>query len=278
MVYFSETQKKRLLELGGNKSDCDCAFDSAAERDNAYRQAERQLIASAKARLDTLRFDTHRPALLRLIDSVTEALTGEGFTQVATPIIIAKSSLERMTITDEHHLSSQVFWVDSTKCLRPMLAPNLYSVSIDLMRIWGNPVRIFEIGSCFRKESQGSRHLNEFTMCNLVEWGTPVEERHRRIEYLASVMMQAAGIQDYAFENDESDVYGTTIDVVQGDIELASGSMGPHSLDANWGIDSSWVGLGFGLERLLMTRDKTNNIHSVGRSLTYLDGVRLNIK
>jgi len=34
--------------------------------------------------------------------------------------------LEKMTITSEHPLSKQVFWLDYNKCLRPMLAPNLY--------------------------------------------------------------------------------------------------------------------------------------------------------
>jgi phenylalanyl-tRNA synthetase alpha chain len=37
------------------------------------------------------------------------------------------------------------------------------------------------------------------------------------------------------------------------------------------------VGIGFGLERLLMAAQKSNNLSKVGRSLAYLDGIRLNI-
>jgi hypothetical protein len=59
------------------------------------------------------------------------------------------------------------------------------------------------------------------------------------------------------------------------DLELGSGAMGPHPLDDAWGIVDPWVGIGFGLERLLMVKERRKNIKSVARSLTYLDGVRL---
>ena len=73
-------------------------------------------------------------------------------------------------------------------------------------------------------------------------------------------------------------VDGETMDVVApGDVELASGAIGPHALDRAWKITENWVGIGFGIERLLMVADKSHNLSSVGRSITYLDGVRLNI-
>ena len=54
-----------------------------------------------------------------------------------------------------------------------MLAPNLYTLLRRLGRIWSRPFGIFEVGPCFRRDSKGSRHLNEFTMLNLVELGLP---------------------------------------------------------------------------------------------------------
>ena len=66
------------------------------------------------------------------------------------------------------------------------------------------------------------------------------------------------------------------MDVVKG-IELGSSAMGPHPLDDQWGIVDPWVGIGFGLERLLMIKEGSQNVQSMGRSLTYLNGVRLNI-
>ncbi|MDR1916863.1 MAG: hypothetical protein LBQ58_09850 [Synergistaceae bacterium] len=277
MFPFTDGQKRRLLELGAVPSVCGAEFAFPTQREHQFKILEKELVNESKLKLQTLREQTRRPALLILQQDIEKALCEEGFVQVSTPLILAKKLLEKMSIGDEHALSSQVFWLEGDRCLRPMLAPNLYSLSIDLLRIWEKPVRIFEIGSCFRKESQGSRHLNEFTMCNLVEWGLPEETRMTRVKELAHVVMTAAGIEEYDLKETDSEVYGPSLDVVQGDTELASGNIGPHFLDVNWGIRSTWVGLGFGLERLLMTRQKTNNIHCVGKSLSYLDGVRLKI-
>ena len=59
--------------------------------------------------------------------------------------------------------------------------------------------------------------------------------------------------------------------------EVCSAGLGPHPLDGNWGIVDPWVGLGFGLERLIMAREGYPNIERAGRSLSYVDGVRLNL-
>jgi phenylalanyl-tRNA synthetase alpha chain len=53
--------------------------------------------------------------------------------------------------------------------------------------------------------------------------------------------------------------------------------MGPHVLDRAWQITDAWVGIGFGLERLLMVAEKSQSLGKMGRSLAYLDGIRLNI-
>ena len=276
-IRFTAAQIERMRELGRIISD-DMVFDSVASREVIYKKMEKEQSAISKQKLKHLKEATGRPDLLNLQEVLAKALIKEGFVQVATPTIISRKFLERMTIDDTHALHEQVFWLDANKCLRPMLAPNLYEVSRNLLNIWKRPVRIFEIGSCFRKESQGSRHLNEFTMLTLVEWGTPIEKREARIKQLASVIMKAAKIEDYDFEKEDSVVYGDTLDVVQDNMEIGSSSMGPHILDPAWGIKDTWVGIGFGLERLIMVRDKIANIHAVGRSIAYLDGVRLNIK
>jgi phenylalanyl-tRNA synthetase alpha chain len=141
------------------------------------------------------------------------------------------------------------------------------------------PLRLFEIGSCFRKESEGKAHLKEFTMLNLVEWGTPEEDRVERIKKLVNIVLQAAHINEYGFQEEDSIVYGRGLDVIGNDgIELASTSMGPHPLDSAWRISCSWVGIGFGLERLLMYREGEEGIHRYSKSISFLDGARLNIK
>ena len=277
LMGFTPAQLERLREMGWQPED-KMDFETGAEREKAYKRIEKQQMALGKKHLEEMKMQRGRPALPELKECLAQTLISRGFTQVETPTIISKMDLEKMTIDDTHALHSQVFWIDDKKCLRPMLAPGLYEISRNLLKLWKKPLRVFEIGSCFRKESVGSRHLGEFTMLNLVEWGTPMDERNDRIRELASVVMTAAGIKDYGFEQEDSVVYGDTIDVVQGDVELGSSSMGPHALDPAWGISDTWVGIGFGLERLLMVKAHSCNIHAVGRSVSCLDGVRLNIR
>lgn len=214
--------------------------------------------------------------MCQLEEILAKTLIDRGFVQVLTPILVAKDSIEKMSIGPGHELFKQVFWVEEKKCLRPMLAPNLYFLLGELVKIWEKPVRIFEVGPCFRKDTRGRHHINEFTMLNLVELGLPEVGCMERLKELAGVVMAASGIANYGFAPHRSEVYGETIDVLSG-FEVASGAMGPHPLDSSWGITDPWVGIGFGLERLLMVREDFQNIQRAGRALVYLDGERLNI-
>lgn len=274
---WTESQLRRLIELDGRDFDTEVEFETREERDSEYKKLNTELVNKSKENLEKYRVEIRRPALEILKEKLAKKLTDEGFIQVSTPIILSKKLLNKMSIDDDHPLSKQVFWLDNNKCMRPMLAPNLYYVSKDLMRIWKNPIGIFEIGSCFRKESEGGNHLAEFTMINVVEWGTELSERTSRLKEMAKMILDTAEIKDYEFIEEESVVYGDTVDVMYKDTELASGAMGPHFLDAAWEINSSWVGIGFGLERLLMIREGKQNIHSMSKSLSYVGGTRINL-
>lgn len=274
---WSVTQKQKLIELNAEPALLDEVFTDTKARNQLFQKVEKELVNKNKEQLLKLKDSGFRPLLSRLESKLIDRLNQEGFVQVITPIILAKNMLEKMTITSEHPLSKQVFWLDDNKCLRPMLAPNLYYLLRNLERLWKKPVKIFEIGPCFRKESQGAHHLNEFTMLNLVELGVPEGSQDERLRELGSILMKEIGIENYELVLEESDVYGTTVDVVSGDLELGSGAYGPLKLDEQWGIFDPWVGIGFGLERLAMTLQGYRNIRRVGRSLSYLDGSRLNI-
>lgn len=275
-ITWTPIQKQRLQELNASEVLQEMCFESHQERDRAYQEQEHLLVVRGKQKLQELLETNRRPSLSVLEQQLVEALTQEGFVQVVTPTIISKTALAKMSVSDDHPLFAQVFWLDSKRCLRPMLAPNLYTLWRDLLRLWEKPIRIFEIGTCYRKESKGSLHLNEFTMLNLTELGLPLDQRHQRLKELADLVMNTVGIDDYQLESESSVVYGDTLDVVKG-IELGSSAMGPHVLDDQWGIFDPWVGIGFGLERLLMVKEGSQNVQSMGRSLTYLNGVRLNI-
>ncbi len=278
-VLLTVAQRQRLVELNGSEDVLDLAFDSAAEREVFFKKEEQRLVNENRDALFLLKDGGNRPLVLEIEARIIDWLTKEeGFTQVVTPIILPESMLRKMTIDENHPLTKQVFWLDTKRCLRPMLAPNLYHMMRELKRIWGNPVRIFESGPCFRKETQGAQHMNEFTMLNFVEMGGVEEgEQMERLRAMAVRAMEIIGFSEYELVIEKSAVYGETLDIVSGDLEIASGSYGPHFLDAPWGVFDTWVGIGFGLERIAMMMQNYKNIKRVGRSLSYLNGSRLNI-
>ena len=278
-INWTETQSHRLMELDVEEKDLKRDFGTATDRDRVFQELEKTLVQNQRQRLDEFRQIDMQPRLIRLENKLADALVANGFAQVTTPIIMSKGHLSKMSITEDHPLSDQVYWLGRNKCLRPMLAPHLYFVLKDLLRLWETPVRIFEVGPCFRKETQGAQHASEFTMLNLVEMGLAEEARDKRIAEMADLVTRAAGIDDYLLEKTTSEVYGDTIDVVAGEeqIELGSAAMGPHRLDREWKIAAAWIGIGFGLERLLMVAENSRNLGKWVRSLTYLDGIRLNI-
>jgi phenylalanyl-tRNA synthetase alpha chain len=267
------------MELDASESDLNKRFENISNRERGYQKMEKQLVARQRQLLNEFRDINRRPGLCRLESRLVEVLLEQGFAQVTTPIIMSKGLLTKMSIDADHSLHSQIYWLDKNKCLRPMLAPHLYFVLVDLLRLWNKPVQIFEVGPCFRKESQGSQHSSEFTMLNLVEMGLPAEVRQERIRELGALVSIAAGVSDYRFETVTSEIYGDTVDIVAGrdNLEVGSAAMGPHPLDRAWKINTTWIGIGFGLERLLMVAQKSRNLGKMGRSLTYLDGIRLNI-
>ena len=276
---WTQTQARRLMELNASESDLNKQFEDSSRRERSYQKMEKQLVARQGRLLKEFRDIHRRPGLCRLESRLVDILVTQGFAQVTTPIIMSKGLLAKMSIGADHPLHSQIYWLDKNKCLRPMLAPHLYFVLVDLLRLWDKPVQIFEVGPCFRKESQGTQHSSEFTMFNLVEMGLPAETRQERIRELGALVATAAGVRDFRFETVTSEIYGDTVDIVAGkdSLELGSAAMGPHPLDRAWKINTTWIGIGFGLERLLMVAQKSTNLAKMGRSLTYLDGIRLNI-
>jgi len=274
---YTVTQRQRLRELGASAAQAERGFASAEERNATFKQLERELTSGARTRLTALRDDVRRPGLRVLESTLSEAVRDAGFVEVVTPHLVSRDAIQRMGIPDDDPLTEQIFWLPGRRCLRPMLAPNLYTVMRRLVRTWRRPFGIFEIGSCFRRDTEGTRHIEEFTMLNLVELGTPVEQRTERLRELADIVMTAAGVERWTLEQEESGVYGDTLDVLVDGVEVCSTAMGPHALDDAWGITDPWVGLGFGLERLLMVRDGHENIERVGRSLSYFDGCRLHL-
>lgn len=231
-VGLTTAQLNRLIELGASPAQLSEQFCDAGTCNRYFQKTEEALLRINREKLQTLVKDRRRPSLCSLEEALAAALRREGFLQVTTPVILSGKFLNRMTIDGSHPLNDQVFWLDKNSCLRPMLAPNLYDISKKLMPVIPLPLRVFEIGSCFRKESEGRSHLKEFTMLNLVEWGLKEEDRIDRLKELAKLVLDAAEITGFQMTEEDSVVYGRGLDVVDADgLELASTSMGPHRLD-----------------------------------------------
>ena len=276
---WSTTQIRRLKELNASASQQGVAFETSSGRDAAFQRLAGELVQRERRRLVEFRTRFLRPRVCRLESRLTEMLTGRGFVQVNTPVIMARGHLAKMAITAEHPLFKQIYWIERNYCLRPMLAPHLYCLLQNLLRLWEKPVRLFEVGPCFRREGRGAQHTAEFTMLNLVEAGLPLDEREGRLRELAAWVAESAGLADYRVAPTHSEVYGDTIDILAGErrLEVGSAAMGPHALDKAWRITDTWVGIGFGIERLVMASENLDSLGRIGRSLAYLDGIRLNI-
>lgn len=279
MEIYSVAQKQRLVELNAGKDITEAEFDSIEERNEKFRKVEKMLVKENREKLKHLMNEEHIPLTLRVEDMLEKWLTeDEGYTRVATPIILNSEKIKKMNIDNDDKLREQIFWLAGNKCLRPMLAPNLYEVMRDMHKITNGSVKIFEAGSCFRKESQGAQHMNEFTMLNLVEYASVKDgNQFSRLEELAHGVMRAVGIDNYELIKEESGVYIETLDIEVDGVEIASGSYGPHVLDANWGVFETWVGIGIGLERLAMVKGDYQTIKRAGKSTTYVNGIPLKL-
>lgn len=273
---YTSSQKQRLTELGANTGELEKQFDSASARDASFKIIAKGLTQKSVKNVDDFINNRKKP-LERVIEEILrKAAISLGFSEVTTPILISRSFIEGMGIKEGDPLWKQIIWIDAKQAMRPMLAPSLYTMMGKLLD-YARPVKIFEIGQCFRLDTKGPMHLQEFTMLNMVELA-PESEDHKvlLLEYI-DAMLKPLGL-DYKITSECSEVYGDTLDVKVKGLEVASAAMGPNPIDSNWGIRDPWIGVGFGLERLAMLVGGFTSVARVGRSLVYLDGSRLRVR
>ena len=272
-IVMTKAQEQRLYELGVDPDDMD--LDAPADqRDACFAEIETRLMGQNRRRVAQILENPVRNQVRRLETALADALVARGFQEVCTPHMITKEALARMGIDEDDPLFDQVFWLDRKRCLRPMLAPGLYTMMRTLRRSYRGPLYLFEVGPCYRRESHGNKHLEQFTMLNLVE----VSPR-AGIPRLKDIIGEVMGVIKVPYElaEETSEVYGTTVDIMVDGIEVASCAVGPHPLDQANGIREPWAGVGLGLERVLLATRKEANIKRVGSSLVYLEGVRVDL-
>lgn len=269
--HFTDSQIQRLMEYGDENWTA-AEFTDLEEREAAFARILSGLKTENDRYIRNL-FEHPNNDMTDLQNAIREVLGKRGFIEVHTPIFVSKKALEKMTITPDHPLWRQVFFIDEKRALRPMHAMNLYAVMGKLKAFTKGPVKIFEIGSCFRKESKSNTHLEEFTMMNLVELDPDGDPIGRLNTYIGDIM-GAVGLE-YETSREESDVYVETLDVEVYGTEVASGAVGPHRLDPAHDIHHPWTGIGFGLERLLMLKNGRSSTKKTGASISYINGRRM---
>jgi len=272
VIRYTESQIQKLREYGDGPVD-ESEFSDYGERDKAFTKLMAAEISTNDSEIKDMIKNPQGHDLVQLERDLSKALMELGFIEVRTPTMMSKAALEKMTIDENHPLYRQVFFIDKKRCLRPMLAPNLYYYMEKLRNHTDDIIRFFEIGSCFRKESHSGRHLEEFTMLNLVVQGQ-IDDPVAELRKLIDLVMKVIDL-DYETVREESDVYVETLDVEVDGVEVASGAVGPHKLDAAHNIHEPWCGVGFGLERLLAMKNEKNSVRKTGRSLTYLNGRKI---
>jgi len=236
----------------------------------SFGKLESELLTRRKGDLQRIYAKEQENYLGKLERDITKFFVERGFLEIKSPILIPVEYVERMGIDSDTELSKQVFRIDKNLCLRPMLAPNLYNYLRKFDNVLPDPIKIFEIGPCYRKESDGKEHLEEFTMLNFCQMGSGCTR-----ESLEAIIREFLDYLEIDFEiiGDSCMVYGDTLDVMHGDLELSSAVVGPIPLDKEWGIDKPWMGAGFGLERLLKVKHKFKNIKRAARSESYYNGI-----
>ncbi len=269
-IEYTDSQKGRIKALLTPTDDM--AFPEGLPE---FKELESMLVKKRKEDLRKMYEDDREHGLAQLERKISMFLVERGFAEVRTSILIPPEYIERMGITEDDPLSKQIFRVDGKLCLRPMLAPGLYNYLRRFDKVLPDPIRIFEIGTCYRKESDGSAHLEEFTMLNFCQMGSGCNREN--LIALIDELLEFLGIE-YEIEGDSCMVYGDTIDIMHGDLELSSAVVGPIDQDIDWGVNKPWMGAGFGLERLLKVKHKYSNIKRGSRSETYYNGINLNLR
>ena len=262
---FSPSQKKRLEALLV-ADEYDLESDSLPE----FEKLEKELIALRKKELCDIYENSREHMLAKLERDISAFLISKGFIEIKSSILIPEEYIIRMGIDKDLELSKQIFRTDDGNCLRPMLAPVLYNYLRRFDKILPDPIKIFEIGPCYRKESDGSSHLEEFTMVNFCQMGDG--STRETLVQLIDEFLTTLEIS-YEIEGDECMVYGATVDVMHGDLELSSAVVGPVPMDIDWGVNKPWIGAGFGLERLLKAKYNFKNIKRGSRSEYYYNGI-----
>jgi len=108
---WTDVQRGRLQELDAIESELDRQFDNTSDREQTFQRLEKELVKKNRELLKTFREIHLRPKLCKLESRLVDVLVKHEFVQVTTPIIMSKGHLAKMSISEDHPLFSQIYWL-----------------------------------------------------------------------------------------------------------------------------------------------------------------------
>ena len=110
-ISWITVQLQRLKELRAAQEELELDFESTNERDDTFQKLIKKLVRLNKDQLAKIRMGYRQALLPSLENGLSAMLREHGFVQVVTPLILSKGHLAKMSITEEHPLFKQVFWI-----------------------------------------------------------------------------------------------------------------------------------------------------------------------
>lgn len=88
-LHWTESQRKRLVELDADAATQGRTFVDAGERNRAYQAWEKAQVSAQRERLGALRSGPRQSRLCLLENLLAESLIADGFVRVSTPVLMS---------------------------------------------------------------------------------------------------------------------------------------------------------------------------------------------
>ncbi len=222
---------------------------------------ESRLVAARAAELRGFPGLRARAAPVPARAAPADTLARAGFARVVTPTILSRGLLARMAIRPRGTRCTTRCsgWTSGAACA-PCWPPTSTTLLTDLLRIWDHPVRIFEVGSCFRRDSQGARHAGGVHHAQPgARWACRPRAAAPGWTSWPVWLMEAAGIREYAPADARTRRCTGRRSTWFATAPRRPGAglrrHGPAPAGPALEDHRPWVGIGFGLERLVMAAE-----------------------
>lgn len=280
---LSEDERRRVGPLFNSaKQDLEKAIEGRRNevREQSYKKLETEKFVLQPERLQAKKRQGHLHPLTQLLQETIEVFSKLGFQQFDAPHIDSEYyNFEVLNIPEGHPARDlwDTLYLDPhnlrTQPGRMLLRSHTSNSQIRAMKELGTPLRIMNIGRCFRYEAVDARHEHTLEQFEIIYVDKGVSMAN--LQYLSEYFLKAILGQDikarlrpkyYPFVEPGAGVDGLCLFCkgkgckvcgFQGWLELAGAGMIHPTVLKNGGIDPndySGIAWGFGAERMAMLK------------------------